>query len=114
MENLAVKFSAVTLVLSMMISVASCGKNPGKNVRKVSEDSPWFDANIIESKPVPLKKRVLIMETIVSPVLMKSIMWSVQVANTRIWANLIMINNMIITSALFLLLTVRLIRQSGS
>lgn len=48
MGNLVVKFLAVTLVLSMMISVASCGKNPGKNVRKVSEDSPWFDANIIE------------------------------------------------------------------
>ena len=42
------KTMSVVLLLAMAAATASCGRKTNKEIRKISEDSPWFDANIIE------------------------------------------------------------------
>ena len=48
MKNLFVRIVSVLLISTMLLSLASCGIQSKKNVRKISEDDPWFNANIIE------------------------------------------------------------------
>ena len=44
------KTVAVILLLSVVLSIASCSSDKSKN-KKVSADSPWYDAEIIDFKP---------------------------------------------------------------
>ena len=48
MKRITVKAVSVALLLAMAAATASCGRKTNKEIRKISEDSPWFDANIIE------------------------------------------------------------------
>ena len=48
MKRMIVKTLSVALLLAMAAATASCGRKTNKEIRKISEDSPWFDANIIE------------------------------------------------------------------
>ena len=50
MRKIIAKTVSVALVCAMAATVASCGetKKAGKEIRKISEDSPWFDASITD------------------------------------------------------------------
>ena len=50
MKNTALKIISGIVLLSMMFSTASCGRNPKskRTAKKVSEETPWFNANVIE------------------------------------------------------------------
>lgn len=48
MKHLVVKGISAILLVSIMLSVISCGYHSNKNARKISEDDPWFTSNIIE------------------------------------------------------------------
>ena len=50
MRKIIAKTVSVALVCAMAATVASCGKTKktGKEIRKISEDSPWFDASITD------------------------------------------------------------------
>ena len=49
MNKKLVKSLSLLLVLSMALSIASCGKkNNGRSEKKISEDSPWFTSNIVD------------------------------------------------------------------
>ena len=50
MKNTTIKAISIAILFSLVLSVASCGTLSNKTVRKISEDSPWFDTNIIEVK----------------------------------------------------------------
>lgn len=50
MRNAFIKAVSATLVLSVALSAASCGEKPGnssREIRKISEDTPWFEAGTI-------------------------------------------------------------------
>ena len=47
------------LLLAMAVSAASCGRKTNKKIRKISEDSPWFDAKITEVETGAEKGRVI-------------------------------------------------------
>ena len=48
MRKLTVKAVSVVLVFAMAAATASCGKKKNNEIRKISDDSPWFDVNITE------------------------------------------------------------------
>ena len=50
MRKIIAKTVSVALVCAMAATVASCGKTKktGKEIRKISEDSPWFDVSITD------------------------------------------------------------------
>ena len=48
MKRITLRAVSVALLLAMAVSTASCVRKTNKRLRKISEDSPWFDSNIIE------------------------------------------------------------------
>lgn len=50
MKELFVKSIIIALILSMVLSVSSCDIESKKNIKKITEDDPWFDTDIIEVK----------------------------------------------------------------
>ena len=53
------RFCSSVLIFSTVLSVSSCGKLSDKNVKKISEDDPWFDTNIIDVDTGAEKGRAL-------------------------------------------------------
>ena len=50
MKSKMIKAISIVVLFSLVLSVASCGTYSNKTVRKVSENDPWFDTNIVEVK----------------------------------------------------------------
>ncbi len=48
MRKIIAKTLSVALLLAMAAATASCGRKTNKEIRKISEDSPWFDASITD------------------------------------------------------------------
>lgn len=42
------KAVSVVMMLSLLLPIASCGQQPKKSTKMISEDDPWFNTNIIE------------------------------------------------------------------
>ena len=42
------KAVSLAMILSLLLPIASCGQQPKKSTKIISEDDPWFDANIME------------------------------------------------------------------
>lgn len=42
------KAVSVVMMLSLLLPIASCGQQPKKSTKIISEDDPWFNTNIIE------------------------------------------------------------------
>ncbi|MBR4557818.1 MAG: hypothetical protein IKO15_10135, partial [Clostridiales bacterium] len=42
------KAVSVAMILSLLLPIASCGQQPKKSTKIISEDDPWFNTNIIE------------------------------------------------------------------
>ena len=59
MNRIVTKAAAVVLLLAMSGTMASCGKKTHKKIRKISEDSPWFDVSITEVETGAEKGRVI-------------------------------------------------------
>ena len=59
MKGITVKAVSVALLLAMAVSAASCGRKTNKKIRKISEDSPWFNAKIIDVETGTEKGRPL-------------------------------------------------------
>ena len=54
-----VRLISATLVLSMLMPLSSCGKKKEKKVNKITSDTPWFEAEIIDVDSwVPSDKEV--------------------------------------------------------
>ena len=47
MNKVFTKSVSVILMISMVLSISSCGNHSSKNARKISEDDPWFNTQII-------------------------------------------------------------------
>ena len=41
---------SAVLLLAMMFSIAACGKSTDKNTKKITADTPWYEAEIIDFK----------------------------------------------------------------
>ena len=48
MKKVLFKIISLMLIFALAVSIASCGFHSNKKVRKILEDDPWFDANIME------------------------------------------------------------------
>ena len=43
------KLVSTLIIISLLLSMASCGKkNNSRSEKKISEDSPWFTSNIVD------------------------------------------------------------------
>jgi ABC-type glycerol-3-phosphate transport system substrate-binding protein len=51
MKKIAIKAASIALVLSMALSQISCDSNTNKKTRKITADTPWYNAEIIDFKP---------------------------------------------------------------
>lgn len=48
MSKAYTRIMSVILMLSLLLPIASCGQQPKKSTKIISEDDPWFNTNIIE------------------------------------------------------------------
>lgn len=48
MNTKNIRLISIVLILSILLTITSCGKNSNKDARKITEDDPWFDADILE------------------------------------------------------------------
>ena len=49
MKSLFLKLCSLVMIMSVALSIASCGKkNNSRSEKKISEDSPWFESNIVD------------------------------------------------------------------
>lgn len=51
MKRIALRAASIALVLSMALSQISCDSNTNKKAKKITADTPWYNAEIIDFKP---------------------------------------------------------------